>query len=72
MWPGDVLQSKDIVKHSAGILSYGSSSGTGKSTTGTWAKWGAFVSSWNIRAGEVESSTSIIWNISTSHFYSTN
>ena len=68
MWPGDVLQSKDIVKHSAGILSYGSSSGTGKSTRGTWAKWGAFVSLWNIRTGEEASPISVIRNISISHF----
>ena len=72
MWPGDVLQSKDIVKHSAGILSYGSSSGTGKSTRGTWAKWGAFVSLWKIRSADEASSVSVIWNVSTSHFYPAN
>ena len=39
MWLGDVLQSNDIVKHSAGIRSYGSSSAKGKSSSASFDKW---------------------------------
>jgi hypothetical protein len=52
MWVGDVLQSNDMVKHSAGILSYGSSSAIVNSTNGAMLANGEVVTWWRVCVGD--------------------
>ena len=56
MWLGDVSQSNDMVKHSAGILLYGSSSGMGNSKfSGTGGVFVPLWSLWTVDGGSFKS-----------------